>query len=88
MTLPLTSSNQGVLPPAAAGSPPLRRSFLVRWVLHGLAMAALGGLIGLQLWVEYDRAEGMERERLINHARMIGQNLSQELEATYHTAEP
>ena len=83
MTEPVPSSNPGAPPSTGVGSALPRRSFLVRWLLHGLAMAALGGLIGFQLWVEYDRAESMERERLINHARMIGKNLSQELDATY-----
>ncbi len=60
-----------------------RRPYLVQWLLHALSMAALGGVIGYQLYVEHVRIDVNERELLMNHARMIAKNLSVELEATY-----
>ncbi|MEI7610244.1 MAG: ATP-binding protein [Rhodospirillaceae bacterium] len=55
----------------------------MQWLLHALSMAALGGVIGYQLYVEHVRIDVNERELLMNHARMIAKNLSVELEATY-----
>ena len=55
----------------------------MQWLLHALSMAALGGVIGYQLYVEHVRIDVNERELLMNHARMIAKNLSLELEATH-----
>jgi len=66
-----------------ANGPPPSRSFAMQWLLHGLAMLALGGVIGSQLYIEYGRADAMERERLSNQAQMIGQNLTRQLEAVH-----
>ncbi len=53
------------------------------WLLHALSMAALGGVIGYQLYVEYARIDVTQRNLLLTHARMIGKNLTLELEATH-----
>ena len=55
----------------------------MQWLLHALSMAALGGVIGYQLYVEHVRIDTSQRELLMNHARMIAKNLSLELEATH-----
>ncbi|MEI6558706.1 MAG: ATP-binding protein [Rhodospirillaceae bacterium] len=64
-------------------SPYPRRPFTLQWALHVVAMASLAAVIGYQLYVEYGRTGTMERERLLNQARVVAKNLSFELEATY-----
>jgi len=59
------------------------RSFVLQWMLHVVAMIALGVLIGFQLYVEHSRTTADERDRLQGHARMIAQNLSFELRTVY-----
>ena len=71
------------IPLSGAGMALPKRSFLLQWLFHALAMVALGGAIGWQLHVEHDRIEALERERLATQARMVGQNLSRQIEAVH-----
>lgn len=60
-----------------------KRSYLLHWLMHALSMAALAGVIGYQLQVEYVRLDDNEGKLLLHHVRMVAKNLALEMEATH-----
>ncbi|CAK0759749.1 hypothetical protein WCLP8_3080019 [uncultured Gammaproteobacteria bacterium] len=59
-----------------------KSSCAAQWLVFALAAVVLGGLIGYPLDQEHARIDRQERERLLNHGRMVSENLSHQLDAT------
>lgn len=58
-----------------------RTSFTAQWFILGIALLTLGGATGFDLYVERDRTESREQSRLLGQARVIQENLEQNLAA-------
>lgn len=60
------------------------RSGIDAWLTLGLALAILGGLIFLNLQFEHDRTANREEDRLSVQARVIAENMEQQLASVDH----
>lgn len=58
-----------------------RTSITSQWLILGIALLTLGGATGFNLYVEYSRAQSREQERLMTQARVIQENVEQNLAA-------
>jgi PAS domain S-box-containing protein len=63
---------------ASAGA----RLFFVQWLILGMALLILGGIIGYYVNDEYNLLDVRERERLTSHARVLDANIGRQLYAT------
>jgi diguanylate cyclase (GGDEF)-like protein/PAS domain S-box-containing protein len=62
--------------------PPLKQSSLTtQWLILGIALLTLGAATGFSLYEERGRTEGRERGRLLAQARVIQENIEQNLTA-------
>jgi len=55
------------------------RQFLIQWLILGLALLALGGVIGYSITHEYNRIDALEQERLTTQAKVVDANLERQL---------
>lgn len=60
---------------------PKQNSFSAQWLILGIALLTLGGATGSNLYVERGRTESREQSRLLTQARVIQENLEQNLTA-------
>lgn len=58
-----------------------QNSFFTQWLILGFALLILGGAAGFNLYVDRGRTESRERGRLLTQARVIQENLEQNLTA-------
>ncbi|MBI2276521.1 MAG: diguanylate cyclase [Dechloromonas sp.] len=56
-------------------------SFATQWVILGIALCTLGGATGFNLYVERGRIESREQGRLLTQAKVIQDNVEQNLNA-------
>lgn len=60
---------------------PKRSSLSIQWLILGFALLTLGGATGFNLYIERGRTESREQARLMAQARVIQDNLEQNLTA-------
>ncbi len=60
---------------------PNRNPALIQWLILGVALSILGGVAGFNLYLERDRTRIREQERLLTQARVIHENVIQNLAA-------
>ncbi len=58
-----------------------RNSFFTQWAILAVALLTLGGATGFNLYLERARTESREQNRLLTQARVIQENLEQNLTA-------
>lgn len=56
-----------------------KRRVLIQWFALFLALGLLGGAITFNLFLDYDRTEARERDRLSTQARIVALNMEQQL---------
>ncbi|MCX7143731.1 MAG: PAS domain S-box protein [Proteobacteria bacterium] len=61
---------------------PTIRVPIVQWLILGAALVMLGGFIGWNIYSDRDATDAREREQLSNHAKVIDENLGQQLRTT------
>ncbi|MBF0476726.1 MAG: hypothetical protein HQK59_13030, partial [Deltaproteobacteria bacterium] len=54
-------------------------TFLVQWGMLALALLTLGGVIGYDVYKNRIEVEAGERNRLLTQARVVAENLGQQL---------
>ena len=60
---------------------PNRNPALIQWLILGMVLLILGGVAGCNLYLERDRTRIREQERLLTQARVIHENVVQNLAA-------
>ncbi len=60
----------------------LRATFLTQWLILCLGIALVGGYVGYTLYDERMATDARERNRLLTQARVINENLAQQIAAT------
>jgi PAS domain S-box-containing protein len=79
-----------VVPPAPHIPPAPRRHLseaVVQWLVLGTALLVVGALLGWSLLTDHREIDARERDRLSTLARVIDDNLGQQLLATNHALE-
>jgi hypothetical protein len=61
--------------------PSVRQYLLTQWLMLGLALLTIGGVIGYSLIQERSRLETQERNRLLDQARVIDKNMGHQLDS-------
>jgi PAS domain S-box-containing protein len=67
-----------------SNSPPPDRpasNFFTQWLILGGALLTLGSATGLNLYLEYERTESREQERLMTQARVVQENIGLNLDS-------
>ncbi len=61
--------------------PTVQHYLSVQWLMLGLALLTIGGVIGYSLVQEHSRIEEQERNRLLHQARLIDKNMGHQLDS-------
>jgi PAS domain S-box-containing protein len=56
--------------------------FFSQWLILSIALIAIGSIIGLNIFLEYERTLGREQERLLTSTKILQENIGQNLIAT------
>jgi PAS domain S-box-containing protein len=59
-----------------------QHSFFPQWLILSIALIAIGSIIGLNIYLEYERTESREQERLLTSTKILQENIGQNLIAT------